>query len=62
LISIGPKEPTDKELTVFSLKNSIVLEIVSSGVVVGIWFVFKMLKCSSPIARTNFVPPASIEP
>lgn len=48
--------------TRFSLKYLIVLLIVSWGVVVANLNFFIILKCSSAIASTNFVPPASIDP
>ena len=59
-ISIGPNEPiaSPARLSNFE-KNSIVLSIVSIGVVVGNCTFSTTLKFSSPTAQTNFVPPAS---
>ena len=59
-ISIGPNDPTARPARLSNFeKNSMVLSMVSIGVVVGNCVFSTMLKFSSPTAQTNFVPPAS---
>lgn len=60
LFVIGPNEPTARPARLSNFeKNSMVLSIVSIGVVVGNCVFSTTLKFSSPTAQTNFVPPAS---
>ena len=57
---MGPNEPIARPARLSNFeKNSMVLSIVSIGVVVGNYVFSTMLKFSSPTAQTNFVPPAS---
>ena len=56
---MGPKLPTPITSNFLSLKYSITLDIVSSGVVVGILILSIIFPSSVPRPQINFVPPAS---
>ncbi len=61
---MGPNEPIPipAKSAWYCLKKSMTKGIVSSGVVVGKLTLSLIVISSSPMAHTNFVPPASIEP
>ena len=60
--SIGPKLPIPKDTTLLSLKYSISLGIVTSGLSVLMDTLSSIVPCSSNVAQTIFVPPASNAP